>query len=136
MKKLFLALGLTLGLTSFSQQKLVELKLNLLDGNVITGTSSMGDIELMTNYGKLTIPVANVSTVKVGIGKDKATSDKALSFLKILNTSTNDDARKSAYQDILKLGAKAISAVSDFSSDPKNYNENSTYVGEYTVEAL
>ncbi|HWY13370.1 MAG TPA: hypothetical protein VN026_18725 [Bacteroidia bacterium] len=136
MKKLFLTALVSFGLSSFAQQKPVELKLNLLDGNVITGTSQMGDIELMTNYGKLTIPVANVSTVKVGIGKDKTTSDKALSFLKILNTSTNDDTRKSAYQDILKLGAKAISAVSGFNSDPKNYNENSTYVGEYTVEAL
>ena len=120
MKHLFLAIALTLGLSAIAQQKPVELKLNLLDGNVITGTSSMGDIELMTNYGKLTIPVANVSTVKVGIGKDKATFDKALSFLKILNTSITDDTRKGAYQDILKLGAKAISAVSDFSSDSKN----------------
>src|SRR3954469_24826910 len=102
MKKVVLAIALTLGLSALAQQKPVELKLNLLDGNVITGTSQMGDIELMTAYGKLTIPVANVSTVKVGIGKDKATYDKAMPYLKILNTSTNDDARKSAYADVLK----------------------------------
>ena len=56
-------------------QKNVEVKLSLLDGNVITGTSTMNDIELITAYGKLIIPVANVSTVKVGIGKDKTTYD-------------------------------------------------------------
>lgn len=53
-----------------------------------------------------------------------------------MNTSTNEDARKSAYADILKLGPKAISAVSDFNSDPKNYVENPTYVGEYTIDNL
>lgn len=136
MKQLFFAIALTLGLTAIAQQKPVELKLNLLDGNVITGTSAMGDIELMTAYGKLTIPVASVATIKVGIGKDKAIYDKAMSYLKILNTSTSDDTRKGAYSDVLKLGVKAIAAVNDFSSDPKNIDENSTYVGEYTVEAL
>jgi len=136
MKNYFLALALAFGLNAAAQQKNVEVKLYLLDGNVITGTSQMADIELITNYGKLVIPVGNVSTVKVGIGKDKATYDKALSYLKILNTSNNDDARKGAYNDVLKLGVKAISAVSDFLGDPKNYNETSTYEGEYTADAL
>ncbi len=136
MKKLIIALCVAGGLSGFAQQKSVEVKLNLLDGNIITGTSLMGDVELTTSYGKLVVPVANVSTIKIGIGKDKAIADKAVSFLKILNTSTNEDARKSAYADILKLGPKAISAVSDFNSDPKNYVENPTYVGEYTIDNL
>lgn len=136
MKKLIVLTGLLLNLGLTAQQKSVEVKLNLLDGNVITGTSMMGDVELNTSYGKLIIPVANVSTIKVGIGRDKAVADKALGLLKVLNTSTNDDARKAAYNDIVKLGAKAISAVSDFNSDPKNYNENSTYTGEYTIDNL
>lgn len=134
MKKITVIITLALGLNAFAQQKPVELKLNLLDGNVITGTSQMGDVELVTNYGKLTIPVANVSTIKVGIGKDKSIYDKALSYLKILNTSSNDDTRKGAYADLIKLGPKAIAAVNDFSSDPKNIDENSTYAGEYTVD--
>lgn len=136
MKKVILAAVLTFGLTAFAQQKPVELKLNLLDGNVISGTSQMGDVELVTNYGKLVIPVANVSTIKVGIGKDKTVYDKAMSYLKILNVATSDDTRKGAYNDILKLGVKAIAAINDFSADPKNYNENSTYLGEYTIENL
>src|SRR5574343_444779 len=104
MKKIILSLFTAILLSANAQQKSVEVKLNLLDGNIITGTSLMGDVELTTSYGKLVIPVANVSTIKVGIGKDKAISDKAISFLKILNTSTNDDTRKGAYNDILKLG--------------------------------
>ena len=127
---------MTFGLTVSAQQKPVELKLNLLDGNVITGTSQMGDVELITAYGKLVIPVANVSTIKVGIGKDKAVYDKAMSYLKILNAANSDDVRKGAYNDVLKLGVKAIAAINDFSADPKNYDENSTYAGEFTIENL
>ncbi|MBP7809920.1 MAG: hypothetical protein KA163_11550 [Bacteroidia bacterium] len=136
MKRIVLAITLTFGLSALAQQKPVELKLNLLDGNVITGTSSMGDVELVTNYGKLTIPVANVSTIKVGIGKDKAVYDKAMSYLKMMNNGTTDETRKGAYADVLKLGVKAIAAVNDFSSDPKNIDENSTYTGEYTIDGL
>lgn len=64
----------------FRAAKNLKVKLNLLDGNIITGTSLMGDVELTTSYGKLVVPVANVSTIKIGIGKDKAIADKAVSF--------------------------------------------------------
>ena len=84
MKRIVLAIT-NFWFISCSLTKPVELKLNLLDGNVITGTSQMGDIELITNYGKLTIPVANVSTIKVGIGKDKAVYDKTMGFLKLMD---------------------------------------------------
>ena len=136
MKKIIFGSIVALSITINAQQKTVEVKLSLLDGNVITGTSQMGDVELISAYGKLTIPVANVSTIKVGIGKDKTVYDKAISFLKILNTSNADETRKGTYNDIIKLGIKAISAVSDFAGDPKNYNETSTYTGEFTVDNL
>ena len=136
MKKIILGIALALSITINAQQKTVEVKLNLLDGNVITGSSQMGDVELITAYGKLTIPVANVSTIKVGIGKDKTIYEKTISYLKILNTSNADETRKGTYNDVIKLGIKAISAVADFAGDPKNYNETSTYTGEFTVDNL
>lgn len=136
MKKFILAICIVCCIQAIAQQKSVEVKLNLLDGNIITGTSLMGDVELTTAYGKLVIPVASVSTIKVGIGKDKAISDKAIAFLKVMNSSTNDEVRKGAYADILKLGPKAIAAVSDFNNDPKNFNENNPYTGEYTIDNL
>ncbi|MGZ3883042.1 MAG: hypothetical protein ACXVPQ_11300 [Bacteroidia bacterium] len=136
MRTLLAIIAMTFGFVAGAQQKTIEVKLNLLDGSMITGTSQMGDIELVTGYGKLVLPVASVSTIKVGIGRDKATADKASSYLKILNTSNSDEARKSAYDDVLKLGVKAIAAVSDFLNDPKNYSDNSAYTGEFTVDNL
>lgn len=136
MKKIIVLFVFALGMNLSAQQKTVEVKLNLLDGNIISGTSQMGDVELNTSYGKLTIPVANVSTIKVGIGKDKAIYEKAISYLKLLNTSNSDDTRKGSYNDVMKLGIKAIAAVTDFVNDPKNYNETSTYTGEFTIDNL
>lgn len=122
--------------TTLSAQKTVELKLDLLDGSIITGTSQMGDIELSTSYGKLVLPVASVSTIKIGLGRDKMAYDKAISSLKIMSNSGSDEARKGAYNDVLKIGAKAIAAVTDFLNDPKNYSDNSTYTGDFTIDNL
>lgn len=114
-------------------QKTVEVKLNLRDGSTISGTTAMGDVVLKTDYGQLTVPIQHVSTIVVGLGKDKTVSDKALQSLKILNTNGSDETKKGAYADLVKLGAKAISAITDFQSDPKNSQENEI-TGEYTID--
>jgi hypothetical protein len=115
-------------------QKQADVSLELLDGNLIKGTTTLADIDLTTPYGKLLIPITKVSHIDIGIGKDNATSEKAKSFLKILSTSNSDDTRKGAYNDLIKLGPKAISAIQDFFNDPKNMSDESTYTGEFTVD--
>ncbi len=119
--------------TVFYSQKTVEIKLNLRDGSSISGTTAMSDVILKTNYGQLSVPIQNVSTISVGIGKDKATSDKALLFLKVLNTSGSDETKKGAYEDLVKLGIKAIAAINDFQSDPKNILDTEV-TGEFTID--
>lgn len=111
-------------------QKQVEVTLKLRDGSNVTGTTSLADINLTTDYGKLTIPTKNINSIKVGIPTDKAIQDKAKSFLAQLNNS-NDELKKGAYDEIIKLGIKAIPAVYDFISDPKN---NIEYSGEFTPD--
>jgi hypothetical protein len=114
-------------------QKTVDVKLNLRDGNSISGTTSMTDLVLKTNYGQLTVPIQNVRTIVVGLGKDKAIGDKALQNLKILNANGSEETRKGAYQDLVKLGVKAIAAINDFQNDPKN-NQETEVAGEYTID--
>lgn len=121
--------------TSFAfAQKQADVSLELLDGNLIKGTTTLADIDLTTPYGKLLIPITKVSHIDIGIGKDNAVNEKAKSFLKILSTSNSDDTRKGAYNDLVKLGPKAINSIQDFYTDPKNMSEESTYTGEYTVD--
>lgn len=114
-------------------QKPVDVKLYLRDGNTMTGTTSLNDVVLKTNYGQLVIPIQNVTSVTIGLGKDKAITDKAISYLKILNSSSSEDMKKAAYTDLVKLGVKAISAINDFQSDSKNYSEIEIS-GDYTID--
>jgi len=115
-------------------QKQADVSLELLDGNLIKGTTTLSDIDFITAYGKLLIPITKVSHIDIGIGKDNSVSEKAKSYLKILNTSNSDDTRKGAYTDLVKLGPKAINAFQDFYNDPKNISEESTYTGEFTID--
>ncbi|MEO8760204.1 MAG: hypothetical protein ABI388_03740 [Bacteroidia bacterium] len=111
-------------------QKPAEVTVKLRDGSNVTGTTSLADINLVTDYGKLIIPVKSVSSILVGIPKDKAIADKAISYLKQLNNSS-DDIKKGAYDELVKLGIKAIPTISNFTSDVKNETE---YVGDYTPD--
>lgn len=123
----FSALLVAFGLMA---QKPAEVSVKLRDGSNVSGTAALPDVILMTDYGKLMIPLKNVSSIKVGIPTDKAITDKAISFLKQLS-STSDDAKKGAYEELVKLGVKAIPAIDNFINDPKNQNE---YSGEYTPD--
>lgn len=133
MKKLFFYLATFTAAFSFAQKQ-ADVSLELLDGNIIKGTTTVNDVELVTAYGKLVIPVTKVNHIEVGIGKDNAVAEKAKSYLKILATSASDEARKGAYSDLIKLGIKAIPAITDFYNDPKNVSEESAYAGEYTID--
>jgi hypothetical protein len=123
---LFAALCLSI---SFAQ-KPAEVTVKLRDGSNVTGTTSLADINLVTDYGKLIIPVKSVNSIQVGIPADKAVSDKAVSFLKQLNNSS-DDIKKGAYDELVKLGIKAIPAITNFTGDVKNQTE---YTGDYTPD--
>jgi hypothetical protein len=114
-------------------QKIAEVNLTLLDGNVIKGMSLFSDIELQTAYGKLLIPVANVNNIVIGIGKDNGTISTALPLLKILNTSSSEDSRKAAYNDLVKLGSRTLYTIDQYLADPKN-TSSADYTGEYTIE--
>lgn len=114
-------------------QKSVDVRLSLRDGSTISGTTAMNDVLLKTGYGQLNVPISHVSTIEVGIGKEKAVSDKALQSLKVLNANGSDDTKKGAYEDLVKLGPKAIAAINDFQDDPKNAREEALS-GEYTID--
>lgn len=95
--------------------------------------SLFNDVELVTDYGKLMIPIANISNVTVGIGKDNASVSQVLPLLKLLNTSQNEEARKSAYNDLVKMSPKILYTIEQFMADPKNIGETD-YSGSYTID--
>lgn len=131
-KKLLLTAGIAITTLAFAQ-KPVDVKLYLRDGNTISGTTSLNDVVLKTEFGQLTIPVQKVNNVVVGTGKDKAVKDKVIPYLKVLNSNASDDMKKAAYDDLIKSGIKAIAAINEFLADPKNLSEIET-PGEYTID--
>lgn len=108
----------------------VELKLTLRDGNVVSGTSKMASISLSTAYGKLEIPIKNVTALDLGITSDKTTNDKVINLIKQLSNS-NEQMRKTAFDELIKMDIKAIPAITDFIYSSKY--EPSTYT-DYTAD--
>jgi hypothetical protein len=134
MKKSFLLIALLINsISTIFAQKIAEVNLTLLDGNVIKGMSLFNDIELQTAYGRLMIPVGNVNNIVIGIGKDNSSVSTALPLLKILSTSSSEDTRKAAYNDLVKLGSKVLYTIDQYQADPKN-TASSDYIGEFTIE--
>lgn len=114
-------------------QKQVDVKLYLRDGNTISGTTTMNDLTLKTEYGQLSIPIQNVNSITVGTGYDKTISDKANSYLKVLNANVSEDLKKGAYDDLMKLGIKVIAAILDFQNNAKNVSESEN-TSPYTID--
>lgn len=131
MKKIVLALLVAMAHLPMLAQSDVELKLTLRDGNVVSGTSKIGNVSLVTSYGKLDIPVKNVSSLDLGISTDKATSDKVMNLIKQLS-NTNEQMRKTAYDELVKMDIKAIPAITEFVSSQKY--EPSTFT-DFTADA-
>jgi hypothetical protein len=89
------------------------LKVTMRDGSVMTGTARMGKITLVTDYGKLEIPLKNVSAIDVGIPSDEANKNKIIGLVKQL-AGTEENMRKNAYEEIQKLDVTAIPIIHEF----------------------
>lgn len=109
---------LSLIIYTFLPAQQVELKLNLRDGNIISGKGILGNINLNTEFGKLDIPLKRISNIELGINADPATVSKVEKLLKQLENS-NEELRRSAYSELIGLEISAISAIENFISSDK-----------------
>lgn len=117
---------------AFQAQTDVELKLTLRDGNVVSGTSKIASVSLATDFGKLEIPIKNVTSLDLGISPDKSINEKVGNLIKQLANS-NEQMRKTAYDELAKMEIKAIPAISEFLYSSKY--EPSTFT-DYTADAV
>ncbi len=127
MKKILLTLlVLSTFLSTNAQKAKIELNLTLRDGNIVTGTSSISSIDLATDYGKLVIPIKNVSAIEIGITPDNSNKDK---IIKLVNEMNNADekVRQEAYSSALELGPGAIPVINNYMFSekyvPSEYND-------------
>ena len=130
MKKIISGLLMAFFVLNVQAQNDVELKLTLRDGNVMSGTSKMSSVSLITAYGKLEIPIKNVTALDLGITSDKSVNEKVANLVKQLANS-NEQMRKTAYDELVKMDIKAIPAITDFIYSSKY--EPSTFA-DYTAD--
>ncbi len=112
MKKAFLLftiIGITLSV--YSQNK-TEFTLTLKDGNIVTGTTKTSSITLVTDYGKLEIPIKNVTSIELGLYPDYSQKSKIINLTKQLSNS-NKEMREKAYKEIVELNVSAIPVLED-----------------------
>ena len=115
MKKIFILLALIIsGISLFAQKEKLELKLNLRDGNIITGTSaSISRVSLNTDFGKLDIPIKNVSAIQFGITPDNSSKDKIINLIKQMNDPA-PEKRKVVYDELVKMSIYTIPIINDY----------------------
>ncbi len=112
--------------TIYAQSEKVELKLSLRDGNVISGTStSIKTVLLVTDFGKLEIPIKNVSSIDFGITPDVTSKTKVENLIKQMADPT-EEKRQAAYDELVKMSINTIPVLSDYI-----YGEN-YQISEYT----
>jgi len=115
MKKLIIMLAFVIaGLSVNAQKEKIELKLSLRDGNVVSGTSSsITVVSLNTDYGKLEIPVKNVSSLEFGITPDNDNKGKIINLIKQMNDPA-EEKRQAAYDELIKMNIGAIPVINDY----------------------
>jgi hypothetical protein len=131
MKKMLAALLILMGsgVGVFAQE--VEVRLTMRDGNTMGGTTKLPNVSLVTDYGKLEIPIKNVSSIDLGIPTDKAMTDKVINLVKQLSNSS-EDVRRNTYNELTGLSISAIPPLADFLYSPRY--EPGTYT-DYTPES-
>jgi hypothetical protein len=115
MKKVIILIAFIIaGFSLHAQKEKIELKLTLRDGNVITGTSnSITSVTLNTDYGKLDIPIKNVSTIVFGITPDESNKTKVINLIKQMGDAA-EEKRQAAYDELVKMSINTIPVISDY----------------------
>ncbi len=122
MKKNILLLSsifICLTFQSFAQKESTEYRLTLRDGNVISGTAQLSNISLQTKWGKLDIPLKDISELVLGVNPETSAKDKIKALMIDLNNSTLD-IRKKAYEDLIALPIGCIPVMEEIMASEEN----------------
>lgn len=124
--KIFKILGLVfLTNMAFSQGK-TEFTVTLKDGNIVTGTTKVSNIVLTTSYGKLDVPIQNVTSIELGVHADNTQKANITDLAKQLLNS-NEEMRGKAYASLVELPLGAIPVLENIilegTYEPSNFSD-------------
>ncbi len=112
MKKYLTSFMLLLSLLTLKAQQ-VELTVTLRDGDIISGTAQMKNIQLETQYGKLQIPIQDVNELEIGIAPDENNKNKYINLVKQMASGNEEMAQKS-FEQLIESPVNAIPVLEAF----------------------
>jgi hypothetical protein len=115
MKKIFSVIISACFATMLLAQTKVETEVRVLlrDGSSFSGKTMMAGVMLVTLYGKLEIPLQDVTSIDLGITPDRSDETKIINLIKQMANSSAE-MRKSAYEELLKMNIGSVQVISDF----------------------
>ena len=123
--KYILIFALIISNWCFAQSK-TEFTLTLKDGNIVTGTTKVTNVVLSTAYGKLDVPIKNVTSIELGVKPDYTQKENITNLAKQLLNS-NEEMRNKAYSSLVALSVGSIPVLEEiiFSGtyEPSNFND-------------
>ncbi len=99
-------------------QKLADVTLYFYDGSVLYGNAKMKDvINFTTNYGKISIPLRDISQINFGLEKDESIATDINKYIQILANASDEKNASAAAESISKYGLKAIYYLEKYSDN-------------------
>ena len=112
-------------------QKEVDVKLYLRDGNILTGKTKITSVEVQTKYGKIVVPIKDLSSIELGIPADDKNKTNIVSKLKALQNADEKTA-ESLFKSLTEMPISTIPVIDAFLFSD-DYNADA-YNGSYTPE--
>ncbi len=115
---------------SFAQKE-VDVKLYLRDGNILSGKTKITSVEMQTKYGKIVIPIKDLTSIELGISASEKDKSTIIAKLKKLQNADEKTA-ESLYKELTALPIGAIPIIDDFLFSD-DYNSEA-YNGSYNPD--
>jgi hypothetical protein len=96
-----------------------SIRLYLMDGSVITGRLSVADVEVETDFGKLTIPVARIRSFRPGLASHPQLGRQVGELVDELG-SDQFERREAAQKALVKFGPSVRAEVEKRQEDADN----------------
>lgn len=133
MKNIIISALLLISTGIFSQTgKDILARITLRDGSIYNGSINLKSVELQTDYGKLSVPMKNVSSVEVGLPPDRSNKTKLENLCSQLSNEV-EETRKIAYDELLKIKPQEIFVLYDYMYSEKYVP---SYDNLYTLEQV
>lgn len=93
-----------------------QIRLHLMDGAVIAGKLTVSEIDVETDFGKLTVPVARIRSLRPGLNSHPQLGSRLKELVEDLGAA-QFDRREASQKELLKLGPAARAALEERQED-------------------